>query len=274
MGLIDTHLHLFDPQVHPFNVNTIYHPQPHECASLAVLRDVLAAHGVNKAILVAPTVGYNHDLLPLTESLASAKPLLVGVARLRGDEDLDTLKTLSGLGVQGVRIDLRHDGVSHASWLSDIQAPQRWQQLGWFVQVQADAAIWREAGRCVSQWPVPLVIDHCGLPDVSAGLDQSGFQFVCDLSQRPNTWIKLSGAFRFSKQAWPFEDTNAFAQRLLLLYGPERCLWGSDWPFVRMQTRLDYGAVLDHFKRWVPDVMERKVILQESPLSLLGRHMI
>ncbi len=269
--MIDTHLHLFDSLLHPFNKDAAYHPQPHECANLAVLRDLLKAHGVRTAILVAPTVGYNHDLTPLTETLIAARPLLAGVARLRGDEDFDTLKALADAGVQGVRVDLRYDSADHVAWLCDMQAPQRWHHFGWFVQVQADAAIWNLVGPRIALWPLPLVIDHCGLPNVSAGLDQAGFQLVCDLHNRPNTWIKLSGAFRFSKQAWPFADTNIFAESLLALYGPEHCIWGSDWPFVRVKARLDYGAVLDHLSRWVPDALARKTILQHSPLTLLNR---
>ena len=269
--MIDTHLHLFDPALHPFNDVTVYEPQSHECSTLAALRRILAFYGVNKAFLVAPTVGYNHNLAPLTDTLEAADLLLTGVARLRGNERMETLAALSSAGVQGVRVDLRHDGAGHAARLTEGGAPQKWARFGWFVQVQADAAIWSDVGATIAQWPLPVVIDHCGLPDVSAGLDQPGFQMVCQLSQRPKTWAKLSGAFRFSKVTWPFEDTDIYARRLLELYGADRCLWGSDWPFVRIQARLDYGAVLRHLSRWVPDALERKTILEDSPISLLDR---
>lgn len=267
--MIDTHLHLFNPQTHTFAPDAPYQPQAHECATWAMLQDLLTSHGVHRAVLVAPTAGYNHDLRPLIDTLRAAKPQLVGVARLNGREDMAALQTLATSGVQGVRLDLRHDGVDHVNWLSSQHAPQQWHRLGWFVQVQADAAVWHQVVHQLSDWPVTLVIDHCGLPDPAAGLNQAGFVAVCELAQRPNTWLKLSGAFRFSRLCWPYPDCDMFAHRLVTLFGPQRCLWGSDWPFVRMQTRLDYGAVLAHLNRWVHDPAARHIILNESPVHFL-----
>ncbi len=114
-----------------------------------------------------------------------------------------------------------------------------------------------------------LVIDHCGWPDPSAGLQQPGFGAVCALVERPGTWAKLSGVFRFSQSSWPHEDAAPFARHLLSRFGAERCVWGSDWPFVRVAQRLDYGAVLGLLSHWVPDAEERAAILNDTPRRLL-----
>jgi predicted TIM-barrel fold metal-dependent hydrolase len=269
LPVIDTHLHLFDPQTHPFAKDAAYQPQPHECASWGFLHELLANHGMQRAVLVAPTVGYNYDLRPLTNTLRSAARQLVGVARLHGNEKIEDLEVLANAGVQGVRLDLRQDGSDHVAWLMQQGAPRNWQQQGWFVQVQADATIWSQVAFLLAEWPVTLVIDHCGLPDPAAGLDQVGFRAVCELARRPSTLLKLSGAFRFSKLAWPYPDCDVFAQRLFALFGPEHCIWGSDWPFVRIQARLDYGVVLAHLNRWVPDAAARQIILEDTPARLL-----
>jgi predicted TIM-barrel fold metal-dependent hydrolase len=192
------------------------------------------------------------------------------VARLRGDEDEGALQALAAAGVRGVRLDLRRDGADVVAHVQQRGALARWAALGWFVQLQADAPMWVDAAPQIARWPVDLVIDHCGLPDPAAGLQQPGFAAVCALAQRAGTWIKLSGAFRFSREAWPHADTDPYAQQLVRLYGPDRCVWGSDWPFVRMAVRLDYGAVLAHLARWLPDADARRVVLHDAPARLLG----
>lgn len=269
MPVIDTHLHLFDPAAHVFNAEAPYRPQPHECATWPALRDLLEAHGVQAGVLVAPTAGYNHDLRPLTDTLALAAPRLRGVARLRGYENDAVLDALEHAGIVGVRLDLRHDGSGEVRRMQDSQAVSRWARRGWFVQVQAQAQTWNDVADELSAWPVELVIDHCGWPDTSVGCRQPGFRAVCALAERPRTWAKLSGAFRFSQSAWPHDDVVPFVRQLVDRFGAQRCIWGSDWPFVRVPQRLDYGAVLGLLARWVPDAEERHAILDDSPKRLL-----
>lgn len=268
--MIDTHLHLFDPQRHAFADDTPYRPLGNECANWSYLEQLLDAHGTRHAVLVAPTAGYNHDLRPLVDLLGRAGGRLLGVARLRGDEGDAALQALAGAGVRGVRLDLRRDGVDVVSHVQACGAVARWAALGWFVQLQADAPMWAEAAPRIAPWPVDLLIDHCGLPDTAAGLQQPGFAAVCALAQRPRTWVKLSGSFRFSREAWPHADTDPYARQLVRLFGPQRCVWGSDWPFVRMAVRLDYGVVLAHLARWLPDADARHMVLHDTPARLLG----
>jgi predicted TIM-barrel fold metal-dependent hydrolase len=50
----------------------------------------------------------------------------------------------------------------------------------------------------------------------------------------------------------------------------ERCVWGSDWPWVRMDERMDYGPVYACLQRWLPDENDRRKVLWESPARLFG----
>ena len=43
------------------------------------------------------------------------------------------------------------------------------------------------------------------------------------------------------------------ADELLRHAGPERLLWGSDWPFVGFESRMTYRQALSDFARAVPD---------------------
>ena len=53
-------------------------------------------------------------------------------------------------------------------------------------------------------------------------------------------------------------------------FGHDRCLWGSDWPFVRLDMHVDYGPTRAVFDRWVPDAKVRQKILWDTPARLFG----
>ena len=50
----------------------------------------------------------------------------------------------------------------------------------------------------------------------------------------------------------------------------ENCVWGSDWPFVRLDARVDYGPTLACLVRWLPDEADRNQVLWETPKRLFG----
>jgi hypothetical protein len=62
----------------------------------------------------------------------------------------------------------------------------------------------------------------------------------------------------------------AGAARLLDAYGPEHCVWGSDWPFLRAPERIDYGTLLTLLEHLIPDPGARRAVLWETPRRLFG----
>lgn len=269
--MIDTHLHLFDPAAYPFATDAPYIPLPNECTSWDSMRDLLDFHGVTNGILVAATSGYNHDRSPLTGTLRQAAGRLSGVVRLAGNESERELDDLAASGVVGVRLDARVDGLATVLGLVARGIARRWTDRNWFIQVLAAAPDWVQLAAEIPSWDADIVIDHCGLPDTGGDTEQEAFAAVCALARTGRCWAKLSGAFRFSHSDWPHMDVDPFVRVLVNTFGPERCVWGSDWPFVQMRTRLDYGNALGLLARWVPDETDRTVILNKSPLTLLDR---
>ena len=79
-----------------------------------------------------------------------------------------------------------------------------------------------------------------------------------------------SGFAKFSKQDFPFDDTRAYTTALLQAFGPDHCVWASDWPFLRAPRRLDYGPLLQLFAQMVPDPQDRQKILWDTPKRLFG----
>ena len=50
----------------------------------------------------------------------------------------------------------------------------------------------------------------------------------------------------------------------------DRCVWGSDYPFLRAPERLDYGPLLKLVQTLLPGKDDRHKLLWETPQKLFG----
>ena len=102
--------------------------------------------------------------------------------------------------------------------------------FGWHVDLYLEAALLDELGPRLEALPMPYVIDHMGVVDASAGLEQPGFRKLVSLLKRDEKcWVKITGPERISRAGPPFHDAIPFA-RTLVETAPRRVLWGTDWP--------------------------------------------
>ena len=67
-----------------------------------------------------------------------------------------------------------------------------------------------------------------------------------------------------------WQDSWPFVKALLEAFTPDRCMWGSDWPFLRAPERIDYGLILALIERLVPDPVDRRKVLWETPIRPFG----
>ncbi|WP_349727586.1 amidohydrolase family protein [Peribacillus frigoritolerans] len=75
------------------------------------------------------------------------------------------------------------------------------------------------------------VIDHMAKPNISAGELNKWEEEMNALSQFPNIWCKLSGLLTQADPAtWKVDDFTPYIQHIVRAFGPDRLLFGSDWP--------------------------------------------
>jgi len=115
-----------------------------------------------------------------------------------------------------------------------------------------------------------IMVDHFGRPDLRRGLAQPGFATLLEFGRSGNAVVKLSGPFHCSSQGLPYFDVDPFIAAAIDAFTLENCVWGSDWPFVRVNERVDYGPGLACLTRWLPDRNDRHQILWENPARLFG----
>jgi L-fuconolactonase len=76
-----------------------------------------------------------------------------------------------------------------------------------------------------------FVLDHLGKPPIASGELEPWASHVRALAALPNTVCKLSGMVTEADwRAWTVEDLRPYADTVLDAFGPERLMFGSDWP--------------------------------------------
>jgi L-fuconolactonase len=77
---------------------------------------------------------------------------------------------------------------------------------------------------------LPLVIDHGAKPDIAAGIAPGWRDGLAALSELPQVTVKLSGLLTEAGAGASPDVVAPVVAALLALFGPDRVLWGSDWP--------------------------------------------
>lgn len=265
---IDCHCHVFDPVRFPYRDDTAYRPAQQEVGTPAQFVRVMDAYGVRHALLVGPTSGYRTDNRCLIDTLESWEGRFRGIAVVDSDISRGELTALRRAGVVGVAFNPAMEGlelVTRAAPLFALLA-----DLGMIAQVQVEGDQMSALGPWLAQQPGQLVVDHCGRPHSESGIGQAGFDALLRLADSGRTSVKLSGWQKYSRTGHPYEDTWPYAHALLRAFGPEQCVWGSDWPFLRAPERLDYGPLLTLFESIVPDPVVRRQIQWDTPRRLFG----
>jgi predicted TIM-barrel fold metal-dependent hydrolase len=117
--------------------------------------------------------------------------------------------------------------------LDDPGVDELWataEELGIVVNVLVNRDKRRELETMAQRHPtLPVVIDHC--LNLNAGREQNAIlSDMLALARVPNLHAKLSFVATGSAEAFPFRDTHASCRAIIEAYGPERCVWGSDFP--------------------------------------------
>jgi predicted TIM-barrel fold metal-dependent hydrolase len=84
----------------------------------------------------------------------------------------------------------------------------------------------------VSNPDIVFVIDHLSHPNLSQAASIDALRPLLLLANSPNVRVKLSALPQLSAEQFPHVDVWAWARQTLYEFGPDRCMWGSDFPFV------------------------------------------
>lgn len=92
-----------------------------------------------------------------------------------------------------------------------------------------------------------FVLDHCGNPDIAGNGFAPWAASLRRLAQFPNLYAKLSGITANCAPGTVTADLlRPYVLHLIDCFGPDRILWGSDWPVVTLHSSLPDWIALTH----------------------------
>lgn len=259
----DCHAHVFGPYDHfPLAVKRVQTPPE---ATEAQYLAMLGRLGLSNGVLVhASPYGNDHTLLM---HVLARQPQLRGIiVALPGSSP--SFVGLRAKGVRGARFSHRpgadfpgsasiHDLEHMASALA---------AAGLHAELWTTCKALPDIELRLRRLPVPVVIDHMGGFDVSAGIDEPGFRTLLRLLEDGHVLVKLC-AYRNLLGAVDVDAGRVF-QDALLDANPAQLVWGSDWPHLRVSPVPDALQLLDNFKRWTGDAALAQRVLVDNPAQL------
>ncbi len=243
--MIDAHHHFWQPDRGDYGWMPKDDPVLSRLYGPADMAPALAAAGVDRTILVqaAPTVAETEYLLGIADVTAH----VAGVVGWIDFEDPGSLQTLRRLarhpkfkGVRPMIQDIPDDG-----WMlrGDVQ---------WAFEAIVECDLTFDAlgfprhlthfHRLFTRYPtMRSVIDHCMKPRIGSASPQDFTIWAEGMSALAETqaFVKLSGLVTEADAGFDASSLRPYANHVFEAFGPDRVMWGSDWPVVRL--RCEYG---------------------------------
>jgi L-fuconolactonase len=203
----------------------------------------LAARGIAASILVqaAPTEAETAFLL----DLAARTDFVAGVIGWTDFSAPDAGAAIARLATNPLLIGLRPmvQDLPDDDWLLRADLAPAFEALT-AHRLVFDALIkprhLRRLARVLERHPdLQVVIDHGAKPMIGAGEDAAWRADISAVAQYSNVACKLSGLVTEAPSNWTIDDLSPYAEHLLSCFGPERLMWGSDWPVVNLAA--DYS---------------------------------
>ena len=114
------------------------------------------------------------------------------------------------------------------------------------------------------------MVDHGAKPRIAAGEREPWSSDLAALAAHEHVHCKLSGLVTEADWLhWPAQDVVSYARRLLELFGPERLMFGSDWPVCTLAA--SYAEVLELARAAIAELSaaEQEAVLARHGAALL-----
>jgi L-fuconolactonase len=93
------------------------------------------------------------------------------------------------------------------------------------------------------------IIDHCAKADIAHRRWQPWADGMRRIAVETRAYCKLSGLVTEARRDWKIDDLRPYIEHVVECFGPQRIVWGSDWPVVTL--RADYALWLEAAKHLI-----------------------
>jgi L-fuconolactonase len=252
MDIVDTHAHIYSPDEAKYPVIEKPLRPPDGKGSLEDLRAATQANGVAAACLIQVSTFYRFDNRYICDSATATPEWTAGVCTLSPDDPHSPgmlIHFKERYGIKGMRSipaadkRLDHPGV-RALWKAASDN-------GLVINVLVGSDKAPEVDRLLADFPdLRVVLDHCMNLSVGPELE-STLDAVRRLSRRKNLHAKLTFIPTGSETGYPCADMHKTCLQVVEAYGPERCIWGSDFPNALWTPKVSYA---EHVRIFTEDL--------------------
>lgn len=235
-GAWETHIHVFDPENHPYGAKRPYTPKPAH-----LLEYPVHITGCKNIVVVQASV-QGSSPAPLTDILETQQTqfpdyTVRGMVHIDPDNISDAeLDDLHKNGVRGVRLNKMTWGHGEQSGATEIinelrTVASRIARLGWVVGIFCPLATWAAMAEDIRQMnpQVKIVADHFG-GTFPGDEDTEKFRSFLQLIRDKKISVKISG---FERLYHGHEKGMAAIEpiaKAIFEAGPDQVVFGTDWP--------------------------------------------
>lgn len=208
----------------------------------------LSQHGIAGTILVqaAPTEAETEFLLGMARDTPFVRGV-VGWADLEApdlDARLDVLADPMLRGLRPMLQDIEEtDWILRPAVLDGLRTmATRGLRLDALVQPRHLTALTEVAATIPD---LSIVVDHCAKPAIVDGADpgETWRAEMTRLAEHDQVCCKLSGLANEAGPGWTADALRPVAEHVIAAFGPERVMWGSDWPVLDLAGSYDRWAI-------------------------------
>jgi L-fuconolactonase len=240
---IDAHQHFWDPARGDYGWLTPAMGPIHRPFAPSDLAPILAHHRIDGTILVqaAPTVAETEYLLGLAATAPFVKGV-VGWVDFENKADLGAIERLSAnprlKGFRPMIQDIADDGWMlrpALRWAFDALA-ERGLAFDALIKPRHLTNLLRLAERHPG---LRIVVDHGAKPSIKDGAFDDWARDMAAVAANTNATCKLSGLVTEAGPDWSASGLKPYVNHLLAVFGPNRLMFGSDWPVSLLAASYD-----------------------------------
>jgi predicted TIM-barrel fold metal-dependent hydrolase len=268
MQIIDTHQHLWDPDLFRYSwlnslppLNRPFRmPDYLEAAKrLNVVKSVHLEADVDEPYMLDET----RHLLALADQPDNPLEGIVACGRPENEDFKSYLDQIaSHPKLKGIRrvLHTQADEVGQgATFINNVAALSAY---GLSFDLCVLARQLPLAIKLVSQCPdVVFILDHCGVPQVKERNFDPWRSYIAEIARFPNVCCKISGLVAYADpQRWTAEDLRPFVEHTVASFGWDRVLFGSDWPVCTLSASYQqWVEALQAITQGAGEVNQRKL---------------
>jgi L-fuconolactonase len=270
-AIVDCHAHIYsdDESTYPV-IEEPYRP-PAGKGTVANLRHEMKAAGVHSVVAIHTFTFYGWDNRFTADACRANRDGMTGVCLLNPDDPQSPAllkRYFEEHNIRGLRF-INNQNTGQIDDPGNNALLSMCQRLGITACALTNRDSRSQLEALAARYPnLRLVIDHC--LNLAAGKQYDAILGdMLALARVPNLHAKLSHVVTGSAEQYPFRDMHDSCRQIIRAFGPDRCVWGSDFPCELWCPKASYAQHLRVFTDELGlDEPTRRQILWETPRRL------